>query len=141
MPSKAESEDFISNQFQEMKNNNSIKVTKRGFNFSPVSLNVVKKLMLSIENSASPGITGIPIKVIKANIDVLAPIIQKIFNYCIANSIMPDEWKEALVTILYKGKGDPHDMNSYRGISILSIFAKLFREDIGSPNLNLFQYQ
>ena len=77
-----------------MKNNNSIKVTKRGFNFSPVSLNVVKKLMLSIENSASPGITRIPIKVIKANIDVSAPIIQKVFNYCIANSIMPDEWKK-----------------------------------------------
>ncbi len=50
-----------------------------------------------------------------------------IFNDCIENSIIPTEWKIAVVTPLYKGKkSNPNDVNSYRGISVLPPLAKAF---------------
>ncbi len=39
---------------------------------------------------------------------------------------MPDEWKFAIVTPLYKNKGDKTDPNNYRGISVLPPLAKVF---------------
>jgi hypothetical protein len=39
---------------------------------------------------------------------------------------VPVQWREAHVFILYKGKGNPLDPNSYRGISLTSIFAKIY---------------
>ena len=41
------------------------------------------------------------------------------------NNCIPNEWKFAIVTPLYKNKGDLSDFNNYRGISVLSPFAKL----------------
>lgn len=53
-----------------------------------------------MKDDCSPGITGIP----------------------------SDEWKSAVVTPLYKSKEDKCDLNNYRGISILSPFAKIFEK-------------
>ena len=44
-------------------------------------------------------------------------------NSCIDLNEIPNEWKEAIVIPLHK-KGDTHDLNNYRGISILSPSAK-----------------
>ena len=41
---------------------------------------------------------------------------------------MPDEWKSAIVTPLYKRKGLPDDCNNYRSISILPPIAKVFEK-------------
>jgi len=38
--------------------------------------------------------------------------------------VFPDEWKAAKVKPLYK-KGDRYDIQKYRPISIISVFAKL----------------
>src|SRR3990167_2322305 len=44
----------------------------------------------------------------------------------------------ALVIALYKGKGDNADINSYRGISILSPFAKVFERVLHPQITNYF---
>ena len=41
---------------------------------------------------------------------------------------MPDEWKTAIVTPLFKNKGDSNDLNNYRGISILPPLCKVFEK-------------
>ena len=40
------------------------------------------------------------------------PILTKIFNHCIEIGKIPIEWKSAMVTPLYKGKGVESDFNS-----------------------------
>ena len=49
-------------------------------------------------------------------------------NNCIITKTIPDEWKSAVVTPLYKSKGEKSDVNNYRGISIISPIAKIFEK-------------
>ena len=40
----------------------------------------------------------------------------------------PSDWKGSLFTFLYKGKGDRMDPDNYRGISLLSVCAKVYTQ-------------
>ena len=42
--------------------------------------------------------------------------------------MIPKEWKNALVTPLFKNKGDTTDLNNYRGISVITPIAKIFEK-------------
>ena len=69
---------------------------------------------------------------------MLSPILLKILNNCIINNVIPDDFKIAMVTPLYKNKGDLMDMNNYRGISVLSPFAKIFEKLISKQIIAYF---
>lgn len=58
----------------------------------------------------------------------MAPLIKNLFNTCIDSNTIPDEWKLAIVTLIFKNKGSNEDMNNYRGISVISPIAKLFEK-------------
>ena len=47
---------------------------------------------------------------------------------CINQSIFINEWKTAIITPLYKNKGNIEDLNNYRGISELAPLAKIFEK-------------
>jgi len=49
------------------------------------------------------------------------------------------EWKFAIVTPIYKGKGSRSDVNNYRGISVLSPISKLFEKCIASQIFDYFE--
>ncbi len=34
---------------------------------------------------------------------------------------MPEDWRKAIIVLLYKGKGNREECNNYRGISLLSV--------------------
>ncbi len=38
---------------------------------------------------------------------------------------VPDDWKKAIIVLLYKGKGSRSECNSYRGISLLNVPGKV----------------
>jgi hypothetical protein len=82
---------------------------------------------------SSPGSSGISIKVLKLLPDCFPAIFTKLFNYCI-----PDDWKMALVTPLFK-KGESTSLNNYRGISDLSPIAKIFEKILASQITNYFE--
>ena len=56
---------------------------------------------------------------------ILAPYIVKIFNFIFSNNIYPTEWSKGYIIPIPK-KGDLTDVDNYRGITIMSVFAKLF---------------
>ena len=91
--------------------------------------------MSGLNDSSSPGISGIPI--VKACAKHLAPFITNLFNDCVAECCFPDEFKFALVSPLFKNKGSPLDMNNYRGISVLPPIGKLF-EKIMTEQMRLY---
>ena len=43
---------------------------------------------------------------------------------------IPDDWKSSVVLPIYKGKGDPMECVSYRGIKLLKVIEKIFEHRI-----------
>jgi hypothetical protein len=97
----------------------------KSFAFSLTTETIVSKAIEKFDETIGPGITDFPIKLVK-KISILTPLITKMFNIFIIKKTIPVEWKSAVVTPLYKNKGNINDMNNYRGISVLPILAKLF---------------
>ena len=85
-------------------------------------------MLNELSSSSSPGHVGIHTKVIKAMPEIFCPILQQLFNCCLELRKIPEDWKIAVVTPLYKNKGDKTDMNNYRAISVLSPIAKIFEK-------------
>ena len=56
---------------------------------------------------------------------VLTPYLTKLFNHMFENNIYPDKWTKSVIIPIPK-KGDLSDVNNYRGITIMSVFAKIF---------------
>jgi hypothetical protein len=90
-----------------------------------------------LDDSSSAGISGIPVAVLKATINYTASFVSKLFNNCISQQSFPDEFKFAIVSPLFKNKGSPHDLNNYRGISVLPPLCKVF-EKILADQLRIY---
>ena len=108
------------------------------FSFRQIAPELVEKLINDLDNKSSWGISDIPISIIKFSAKTLSLLLSELFNFCITNNCLPNEWKFAMVTPLYKNKGDLSDFNNYRGISVLSPFAKLFERVIQRQILDYF---
>ena len=42
------------------------------------------------------------------------------------SGFVPEDWKSAVITPLYKGKGERTECKNYRGISLLSVVGKIY---------------
>ena len=68
----------------------------------------------------------LPTRLLKDNVDVLAPFLVEMFNRSLALGVVPSVFKSAYVTpLLKKADLDPADAKSYRPISNLTVLSKL----------------
>ena len=102
------------------------------FKFVHTTASIVEKIILNLNPTSGAGFSEIPSKVIKYSYSILSPILASLFNHCIDVGKFPIEWKSAIVTPLYKNKGDKSDFNNYRGISVLPPIAKIFEKILAS---------
>ena len=75
--------------------------------------------------SKAPSLNGFSPLQIKTLIPDLGPLLRDIFNDSLANASFPLNWLESCLFYIYK-KGDKHDPNNYRSISIENPFLKCF---------------
>ena len=127
--------DFIENHFNEMINVK-VKFQPNCLKFVETDQVEVDSFLSELLNASSPGASEISIKVLKELRIIFIPILTKIFNYCIKASVLPDEWKSAIVTPLYKNKGSNEEFTNYRGISVLSPVAKIFEKILAKQIIN-----
>ena len=91
----------------------------------------VEKLLFQISDSKATGNDGIPIRYLKVNSKITVPIIRHIINLTIDTGIIPDGWKEATITPIYKD-GDKNSPANYRPISILPAISKIMERVVHS---------
>ena len=68
---------------------------------------------------------GIPSFFLKTFAPKLVYPLTTIFNISLAFATLPKDWKHAIVTPLYKGKGQVNDIINYRPISCNSVTGKV----------------
>ena len=91
-------------------------------------------IIAALGNNSSSEITDIPVKHCSG---VLSPILASLFNHFIDTGDIPHDLKCAIAFPLFK-KGDITNCDNYRGISVLSPFAKVFEKFIAAQILRYF---
>ena len=84
---------------------------------------VLKSLKMLNVNKAT-GSDGIPARLLRETVDIIAPSLTKLFNKSLQLGIIPDEWKVANVVPVYK-KGRKDCVENYRPISLLPLVSKV----------------
>lgn len=105
----------------------------------PVSPDEVCELADQIKNKHSSGIDEIPTSLIKMSVSELRDVLCFIINNSFKFGIFPNQLKTALIKPLYKN-GDPQIMKSYRPISLLPGFSKLFELAMSKRIVNFMNY-
>ena len=81
-----------------------------------VTPEMVAKKIKKMKDIKSPGVDGIPPKLLKEIVEQISTPLAKLFNLSLEEGIAPSEWKEANITPLFK-KGSRNKPENYRPVS------------------------
>lgn len=96
---------------------------------NPINKEEIRKAVKSLKNGKAAGTDYISNEMIKVGINELIDPLCKVFNLVFQTGNFPKVWNESYISLIHK-KGDKHDPNNYRGISITSNLGKLFNKII-----------
>ena len=63
------------------------------FEFGPVTVTAIKEQLLRLNPKKAFMVHSIPLRVLKENKDIFAPLLTKIFNYSLSQDEFPDDLK------------------------------------------------
>ena len=84
----------------------------------------MKRALNETKGSKAPGMDGVREEMLKEGGVTVLEWLVRVSNICFMFSIVPVDWIIACMVPLYKGKGDVHECNNFRGIS-LSVVGKV----------------
>ena len=76
---------------------------------------MIAKKLKQMKDNKSPGVEGIPPKLLKEIVEQISTPLAKLFNLSLEEGIVPSEWKEANITPLFK-KGSRKKPENYRPV-------------------------
>jgi Reverse transcriptase (RNA-dependent DNA polymerase)/Endonuclease-reverse transcriptase len=85
----------------------------------------IEAALKGIDVNKGPGDDGIPPQFVKRCANSLKSPLLRIFNLSLSKGIFPSIWKNSFLVPIFKS-GKRNDIANYRGVAILSCFAKLF---------------
>ena len=97
------------------------------FQFHQIDVEMVENTIQNLNSTKSTGYDGLSIDLIKQLGHIIAEHLSFIINCSLALSIFPDKLKIAKIIPIYK-KGDKHQIENYRPISILPVISKAFEK-------------
>ena len=92
--------------------------------FAPVQPNDVNNCILHLKINSASGHDGINPRIVKDNSQYIVHPLTYVINLSLSQSFVPDEWKIAYVTPIFKA-GERDNMSNYRPISVLPVFSKI----------------
>ena len=90
-----------------------------------ISFAEISKAINSMKRGKSPGVDGLVSDFFIDAKEFLIPYLHRIYNFVFETGDYPKCWSECLIVPIPK-KGDLSNPSNYRGITLISIFAKLF---------------
>ena len=96
------------------------------FEFPCISEQTGLKLLLTLPICKSTSCRYITNRVLRETAPVITQSLTWLYNLSIKTGTFPREWKSALVTPIYKQKGQPQHPTNYRPISLLPAVGKVF---------------
>ena len=96
-----------------------------------ISAGGIDKLLVCLHQHKSAGPDKFNPIVLQTLHKKLAPILQLIFQRSIDTGKIPDIWKEANVSPIYK-KGEESEPSDYRPISLTCVLCKIFESSVAS---------
>ena len=103
-----------------------VKSKCRGVNFRP---SIVKKMIKQLKTNSAPGPDGITPRLLQELVDEVAVPLGTIFTKSMEEGLVPEDWKIANVTPIFK-KGQKSSPANYRPISLTSVVGKVMEKVI-----------
>ena len=96
--------------------------------FAPVTPDDVAAMVRTLPDKQCSS-DSLPTRLLKANVDILAPFLSHLFCWSLQHGVVPSRMKSAYITpILKKADMDSLDAKSYRPIANLSVLSKLLND-------------
>ena len=102
---------------------------------TPITEELVKEKINKLRSSAAPGPDGISPKVLQATVDVISLPIAIIYNKSLQEEAVPEDWKTANVTPIFK-KGAKSSAGNYRPVSLTCILCKVMESILREAIVN-----
>ena len=91
-----------------------------------VTPEMIAKKIKKMKDNKSPRVDGIPSKLLKEIVEQISTPLAKLFNLSLEEGIVPSEWKEANISLLFK-KGSRKKPENDRPVSLTSVVCKLLK--------------
>jgi hypothetical protein len=102
-----------------------------------ISEDGIRKQLQELDPHKAPGPDGISPRVLRELAPEIAPILRVIFESSLTTGEVPQDWKDANVTPIFK-KGEHYEPANYRPVSLTSIPCKILEHIIVSSMMNHF---
>ena len=97
------------------------------FELKSVTIEEILKMLLSLSEDKATGLDGYQSKLLKMCAPSISPSLTYLFNMSLTTGQIPDDWKRARVSAIYK-KGSKLETGNYRPISVLPIVSKIIEK-------------
>ena len=98
------------------------------FEKEPIRRTEVEVRVGKLKNRNTAGEDEITGEMIKGGGDMVVDWIWRVCNVVYESGVAPEEWRCAVIVQLYNGKRERTDCSNYRGISLLSVVGKKYKD-------------
>ncbi|KAM9999677.1 hypothetical protein ACTFIZ_008128 [Dictyostelium cf. discoideum] len=97
----------------------------------PIEEDEIRICVEKLQEGKAPGKDGLIPTFYKNHLNQIMPILIKLFNHFWNNEI-PTEFKQGIIIIIFKNKGDPNHLDNYRPITLLNVDYKIYSKIINN---------
>ena len=90
-----------------------------------IRIDEVATALKKMKKHKAPGLSGLVAEMIQTTGDIGTEWILHLCNRIVKEGCIPEDWKSSVVLPIYKGKGDPMECGSFRGIKLLEHATKV----------------